>query len=172
MSNKKRVLSVFVLLVFLSVGVFSQGFGRGNQHNPKMMRGSGHQFMSPLRLYNMLKFQKDTFNITDEQLNKLKSLSFYLEEKKTKLTNENRTLRLKLREELSNTTVNYQNVRNILDKISKNRSELFIERLKAKDEITKILTPEQLTKIREYMMTKMRARMNSMRSNRMKRRVR
>jgi len=164
MSNKTKFLSIFVLLIFLSVGVFSQGFQRGNQKPMQMKRG--HHFMSPLRLYNMLKMQKDQFNITDDQLNKLKSLSFYFEEKKTKLTNENRTLRLKLKEELANTKINYQNVRNIMDKMSKNRTELFIEGLKAKEEINKILTPEQLTKIRQYWMSKMRTRMNRMKDMR------
>ncbi len=164
MSNKKRILSVFVLLIFLSVGVLAQGFHRGNQNGSKMMERGRHHFMSPLRMYKMLKMHRDKLNITDDQLNKIKSLSFYLEEKKTKLKNENRLLKVKLQEELDNTNINYNNVRSILDKMSQNRTALFIEGLKVKKEIEKILTPEQLSKIRELKMQ----RMMRMRKNRMK----
>ncbi len=167
MSKRTKILSFFVLVIFLSTGIFAQGF-YGNHHKAftKNMRA---RFMSPMRLYRMLSLYKDKLNVTDDQLTKLKSLAFYIEEKQVKLTNANRTLRLKLREELSAENINYKVVKDIMGKISQNRSELFIERLKARDEIKKILTDEQLTKIREFILQNRKTRrpMNSQ----MKRRV-
>ncbi len=156
MSKKLKILTPVILIIFLSTGLFSQGF-YGN-HQKVFSKKSRARFMSPMRLYRVLSLYKDKLNVTDNQLEKIKSLGFYLEEKQVKLTNANRTLRLKLREELANEKVNYNAVKEIMSKISQNRTELFIERLKAKEEIKKILTPEQLSKIREYMMRRMKER--------------
>ncbi len=156
MSKKTKIISLIVLVIFLSTGIFAQGFY--GSHHKAFAKKRRARFMSPMGLYKMLSLYKDKLNVTDDQLAKLKSLAFYLEKKKVKLTNANRELKLKLKEELAAKNINYNNVRDIMSKISQNRTSLFIEGLKAKQEVKKILTSEQLTKIKELILQKKKSR--------------
>ena len=123
------------------------------QPQRQMMRGKRTFDRSHNRILAVLKANQEELKITDEQIEQIQNLVFFHQEKAIKMKNEGDLHRLeleKLMQEREN--LDYEKIKAVLSKSSAARQEMFIERLKLKDEINNILTPEQ----REALKAKMR----------------
>lgn len=118
-----------------------------------MMRDQGFAERSPARILHLLRAHQKELNITDDQLEKIKGLVFSFEEKMIQLKSEARLQHLELKKLIQDQEkLDYEKIKATLSKESSFRQEMFIDRLKLRDEIENILTPEQreaLKKMRE-----------------------
>jgi Spy/CpxP family protein refolding chaperone len=145
----RKGFAVFAILSFLilfSTSVFAEP-QRG------MMRGDVRMMRSPARILHLLQAKQKELNITDSQLEKIKSLIFLFEEKMIEMRSKTGLQHLELRKlMLDKENLDYEKIKEVLSKASNSREEMFIERLKLRREIDNILTPEQreaLKKMRE-----------------------
>jgi Spy/CpxP family protein refolding chaperone len=80
------------------------------------------------------------------------------------MKNENNLLHLELRKLMQDReNLDYDKIRAVLSKSSAAREEMFIERLKLKDEISNILTPEQREALKAKAKDRLRGKMRLMR---------
>ncbi len=134
----KRLTSFLVLIIGFSLttsGVLAQA-RFGDRHGP----GRGGQG----GILMILKAKQDELNITDEQLDKIKELMLTQEEKALKHKKAQAELSLELKKlMLGRENLDYGKLKQILSHQSEARNDMFIQRLKDRDEITAVLTPEQ-----------------------------
>jgi Spy/CpxP family protein refolding chaperone len=140
--TKQLLTVVFVIMVF-SMALTAQPFmGKPMGHGPMMG--------PPLtEIYTMLKAKQKDFNITDNQLEQIKTKVFALEEKIIPIESKNRLHHLELKKLLMNEKKDYGKISALLSKMSDNRQAIMIERMKTKDAIDSILTPQQRDAIKE-----------------------
>jgi Spy/CpxP family protein refolding chaperone len=121
----------------------------------------GHRMMkpSPTKIYTMLKAKQKDFNITDKQLEQIKTKVFALEEKIIPIESKNRLHHLELKKLLMNEKKDYGKISALLSKLSDNHHSIFIEGLKTKDAIDSILTPQQRDAIKEAIQNRPKKRM-------------
>ncbi len=106
----------------------------------------------------VLKAKQAELNLTDEQLEKITDLILAQEEKTLKHRNAQGELGLELRKVmLDRENMDYNRLKQILSQRSDTRENMFIERLKNRDAIAAVLTPEQ------------QEALNSLRSDRLRR---
>jgi len=128
---------IFSVLILFIASSFAQPF-RG------MRRGEGLMKRSPARILFVLKAKQKELKITDSQLDKIKNLVFSFEEKMIQMRSNCSLQRLELRRLLQDReNLDYEKMRAALSKSSNSRQDIFIERLKLRNEIQNILTPEQ-----------------------------
>jgi len=139
---------VFSVVSLLTLGSFAQP-------GQMMKRGRGFGNMShaaersPVRIILVLKAKKEELKITDEQLKKVEDLAFSFEEKMIQARNAASLQQLELRKLMQDRgNLDYDKIREELSKASESRSDMFIDRLKLRDEIQGILTPEQQEKLK------------------------
>jgi Spy/CpxP family protein refolding chaperone len=102
------------------------------------------------RMLNFLTAKKDEFNITEEQIEKIKTLTFEMQENMIEFRNVIEKQRLELRKILfDKENLDYTRIKDLLSKQSEIRNNFFIERLKTREEIDNVLTPEQKEAIKE-----------------------
>ncbi len=168
MSKKIKFISVLVLIVFLSSGVFARAMmsKRGNSRmgHHQMMKTAGSH--SPMMLYRVLKNRKQELKVTDNQLNKIKELAFNWEKEMINYRASNASLRLELKKLLSAEKPDYNKIKNLMNKIGAAKTDFFINRLKVKDQIKTILTKEQLDKLAKMRKNLMMNRFKRKRDNR------
>lgn len=128
---------IFFVLVLFVASSFAQP-------HRQMMRGKRTFDRSQSRILAVLKANQEELGITDDQIEKIKNLGFSFQEKAIKMKNEGDLLRLELQKLMQDRdNLDYDKIKAVLSKSSAFRQEMFIERLKLKDEINSILTPEQ-----------------------------
>ena len=145
--------SIRILIVFSVVSLFT--LGSFAQSGKMMRRGRGFGNMShteersPARIIMVLKAKKEELKITDEQLKKIEDLVFSFEEKMIQARNAASLQQLELRKLMQDRdNLDYEKIRAELAKESEKKHEMFIDRLKLRDEIQGILTPEQQEKLK------------------------
>lgn len=149
--TKHLLTAVFVIMVF-SMALAAQPFMGERMGGHRMMKPS------PTKIYMMLKAKQKDFNITDNQLEQIKTKVFALEEKIIPIESKNRLHHLELKKLMMNEKKDYEKIRAVLSKISDNHHAIFIEGMKTKDAIDTILTPEQHDAIKEAMQNRFKDR--------------
>ena len=143
MKRTKQFLITFSVVMIFSMVLAAQSFmGKPMGHRPMMG--------PPLtEIYTMLKAKQKDFNISDEQLEQIKTKVFAFEEKIIPIESKNRLHHLELKKLLMNEKKDYGKISALLAKMSDNRQTIFIEGLKTRDAIDSILTTEQRDALRE-----------------------
>ena len=152
MKRTKHLLTAVIVIMVFSMVLAAQPFmGK---------RMGGHRMMkpSPTKIYMMLKAKQKDFNITDNQLEQIKTKVFALEEKIIPIESKIKLQRLELKKLLKNEKKDYEKISALLSKMSGNRQTIFIEGMKTKDAIDSILTPEQHDAIKEAMQNRFKDR--------------
>lgn len=137
MKKTLTVFAIFAVISLFAVDGFSQSYqGR------RGFRGRMHQ--SPSRILRLLKANQEDLKITDDQLKAIEELTYSFEEKMIEARSEASKQRLELRKlMLDREKLDYAKLKEELSKSSEHRHDMFIDGLKLKDEIDKVLTPEQ-----------------------------
>lgn len=137
MKKSITFLLVFSVMILFVAGAFAQTQG-------KTMRGERMIHRSPARILRVLKANQKELNITDSQLEEIKNLVFSFEEKMIQMKNDGSLQRLEMRKLFQDREKqDFEKIKAALSKASNIRNDMFIERLKLRDEIGNILTPEQ-----------------------------
>ncbi|MBW2060915.1 MAG: hypothetical protein JRI95_05050 [Deltaproteobacteria bacterium] len=144
--NITYALVLCIILVFLGTAFAHAQAPQRPMHRAKW----GMQWMSPVRSYFVLKRHKENLNLTDEQLARLKEISFSLEEKLLVLKEKNQKLLLEMKKLLDNEPFDYLALEENIKKRAANRAVFFIESLKTIQEAKEIFTEEQLKKISAF----------------------
>jgi len=148
---------IFSVLVLFVASSFAQP-------QRQMMRGKRTFDRSHNRILAVLKANKEELKITDDQIEKIKNLGFSFQEKAIKMKKENNLLRLELQKLMQDReNLDYDKIKAVLSKSSASRQDMFIERLKLKDEIDNILTPEQSEALKAKAKDRFRGEMRPMR---------
>jgi len=146
------IVSVAVLFTASSFAQPFQGMRRGHRDYGMMRKAPG-------RILMVLKAYQKELNITDDQLEKIKNLMDSSAEKMVEMENDNNLIQLELRKLLQDReNLDYAKIKVILSKASSNRNEMFILRLKNRDEIKNVLTPEQQEALKEMWTDRMKDR--------------
>jgi len=139
----RKALSLSValsLMLFLGVSAFAQP---RRIMRPRMMERSGTGIL------RFLKANQQELKIEDSQLAKIEDLVFSSAKKMIQIRNEAILRQLELQKLLQQEeNLDYDQIKAVLAKVSTIRQEIFLERIKLRDQIGKILTPEQKEALR------------------------
>jgi len=130
-----------IAVAALALLFVADGMAQPQRRAMRPQRAMGRMHIGMLRV---LKMHQEEWNVTDDQLKQIEELQNAFQEKMVRMRNENNLQRLELRklmQDLEN--LDYAEIKAVLSKTSAARQEMFIERLKLRDEIQKVLTPEQ-----------------------------
>lgn len=151
----KKGIKLFI--VILTVVVFAASSLA--QPDRRMRRGKEFAMRSPVRILWILEAKKDELKVTDSQIEKIQSLDFSFEEKMIQMRNQVSLERLNLRKLMQEKeNLDYVKIKAVLSKMSGYENEMFIERLKLREEIQKILTPEQREAVKAEMKERLHKR--------------
>jgi Spy/CpxP family protein refolding chaperone len=136
----KKFLTLTLIFTFLTLSVavvFAQP--------PQRMPRGDRMFERPQnRILAVMKANQEELNITEEQLEQVQNLVFSFQERSLKMRNEDSLSRLELQKVMQDReNLDYDKIKAILSKSSAVRNEMFVERLKLREEINNVLTPEQ-----------------------------
>ena len=96
------------------------------------------------RLLAILYARQDELKITDEQLEKIKSLTLKKEEDMIQSKNDMNTQQFELKKlMMERKNRDYEKIKSLMSKTSDMRHDMFIQRMKNRDEILNLLTEEQ-----------------------------
>lgn len=162
--KKGMTFSVVFSVVFLFIASsFAQSF-RG------MRRREGLMKQVPTRILFVLKAKQKELKITDSQLEKIENLVFSFEEKMIQMKSHSSLQRLELRKLLlDRENLDYEKIRAALSKASNSKQNIFIERLKMREEIQSMLTPEQREAMKAMRKDQLRKRRLFQRGDRLRR---
>ncbi|MBN1223550.1 MAG: Spy/CpxP family protein refolding chaperone [Candidatus Aminicenantes bacterium] len=136
----KKILKTSVLVstvLIFTVGSFAQPFQRMRRERPPM-----HNM--PSRLLFALKAHQEELKITGDQLEQIEKLVFSFEEKMIAAHSEIDLNELEIRKLMKDReNIDYAKIRATLGKVSNQRDDMFVARLKHQDEIISVLTSEQ-----------------------------
>lgn len=141
----KKVTTIFFMLAGIFVFVGS-AFAQPQQ---RAFREPGFRKQRPGRILMVLKAKQEELSITDEQLDKIKNLQLKQEEKMVAHKNKMNELQLEMKKLMVEETKDYEKIQGVLSKISDSRNQQFIARLKHKEEVHDVLTPEQREALKE-----------------------
>lgn len=157
MKKTLTVLSIFVIVGLFSVDSFAQDFfGR--------RMGRAHLNSSPSRILRVLKANQEELKITDEQLKAIEDLAYAFKERMIEarsLASKQRLELQKLMQDREN--LDYARLKEELSKASEHKHNMLIEGLKLRDEIDKILTPEQKETLKSMRQERYKDRREAMR---------
>jgi len=150
----KKFLTLTLIFSFLALSM-AVVFAKPPQRMPKARRTFDR---SQSRILGVLKANQKDLDITDEQIEQVQNLVFSFKEKTIKMNSEQTLSRLELQKLMQNReNLDYDKIEAILSRTSAARNEMFIERLKLREEIDNVLTPDQ----REALKAKSREGMRS-----------
>ena len=156
----KKALTVFVffsLLALFVVGSFAQPPQRMMRANRMFDRG-------PSPILRILKANQEELGISDDQMEQIENLVLSNQEKMINMQNDIDLQRLGLQKLMQDRdNLDYTKIEAVLSKMSADRNEMFIERLKQRDEINKVLTPEQRDALKSLVREGFGRRFRSMR---------
>ncbi len=162
----KKVLTLTLILSFfaLSAVVLSA------QPRQRMSRVERPFDRSQNRIFLVLKANQEELGITDDQLAKIEDLVYLNKEYTIKMNGEHNLLRLDLQKLMQDReNLDYDKIKALLAKTSALRNEMFVKRLKLRDEINMILTPEQQKALEDMGRVGMRSRSRDLRERMMQR---
>ena len=135
----KKTITLSIILSFillLSASAFAQP--------QRMMRSPRMREQACTGILRFLKANQQELKIEDSQLAKVQDLVFSSAKKMIQMRDEASLQRLELQKLLQDKeNLDYEKIKAALAKTSNIRQELFLERIKLRDQIDKILTPEQ-----------------------------
>ena len=162
MKRSLTISFIFSVAILFTASSYAQPF-RGMKRGKRMMRES------PARILFVLKAKQKELKITDSQLDKIQSLVFSFEEKMIQMRNNNSLQRLELKKLLQDKqNLDYEKISAALSKTSKARQDIFIEKLKLRDEIQNILKAEQRDALKAMRKNLQRRRRLFQRRNRLR----
>jgi Spy/CpxP family protein refolding chaperone len=136
----KKTLTVFAIfaIVGLSAGdSFAQSFQGRSTGRARIHRSS-------TQILRVLKANQEELKITEDQLKAIEDLTYSFEERKIEARSEASKYQLELQKLLQDReNLDYAKLKAALSKTSEHKHEMMIEGFKLRDEISKILTPEQ-----------------------------
>jgi len=137
MRKTLTVLAIFAIVGLFAVDSFAQSFQGRRTGRARLNRSS-------TRILRVLKANQEELKITDDQLKGVEDLTYSFEEKKIEARSEAGKIHLELRKLMQDRgNVDYAKLKDALSKASEHKHNMVIDGLKLKDEIDKILTPEQ-----------------------------
>lgn len=156
----KKSLTLIVVLSFLVLSV-ANSFALPQQRMPRAKRTFDR---SQNRILGVLKANQEDLGITDEQIEQIQNLVFSFQEKSIKMRSESSLNRLEMQKLMQDReNLDYGKIDAMLAKTSAVRNEMFIEGLKLREEISKILTPEQREALKDKGRIGMRSRSRNLR---------
>jgi Spy/CpxP family protein refolding chaperone len=152
----KKIVTLSVIFSFLILFATSS-FAQPQQR--MMRRGKNFANRSPARILSVLKAKQKELKITDSQLERIKNLAFSFEEKMIKMRSNSSLQRLELKKLFQDReNLDYDKIKEALSKASSSRHDMVIERLQLREEIGKILTPEQREALKAMSKDRMKGR--------------
>ena len=152
---------LIVLMVVLFTGVLAaEGFAqplRGHSGRRPMFHRDQGVFLRILKGY------QEELNITKEQMDKIKGLLDVFEKNMLKMRQSNQTLQLEMKQLLREDNRDYSLIRTNMEKLSSNRHDMVIARMKLRDEVMNILTAEQKDRLKEMRQDRMFGRRGTLR---------
>lgn len=137
MRKTLTVFAIFAIAGLFAVDSFAQSF-RGHRGARDRMNRSSTQIL------RVLKANQEDLNITDDQLKAIEDLTYSFEEKMINARSEGSKQQLELRKLMQDReNLDYAELKEALSRASEHKHDMVIDRLKLKDEISKILSPEQ-----------------------------
>ncbi len=137
MKKTLTVFAMFAVIVLFAVDGFAQTFQGRRGRRDRMNQ-------SPSRILRALKANQEELKITDDQLKAIEDLAYSFEEKMIDARSEGSKQRLELRKLMQDRgNFDYAKLKEALSSASEYRHDMMIDGLKLKDEIDKVLTPEQ-----------------------------
>ncbi len=156
----KKFLALALIFSFLTLSaavVFAQPQQRMARERRTFDRSHG-------RILGILKANKEELGITDEQVEQARSLVFSFQEKSLEMRHESDINRLELQKLLQDReSLDYTKIKAVLSETSAIRNELYIDRLKLREEISNVLTPEQREALKDLVKKGMRNRSRNLR---------
>lgn len=157
MKKALTVFSIFAVVGLFSVDSFAQDF---------QARRMGRAYMSrsPARILRVLKANQEELKITDDQLKAIEDLAFSFKEKMIdarSLASKQRLEIQKLMQDREN--LDYIKLKEALSKSSEHKHNMLIDGLKLRDEIDKILTPEQKEALKSMRQERIKDRREALR---------
>ncbi len=137
---------VLLVLVFL-IPVIAGAAPRGDWNPGKRFGKKGHHG-SPCGIWRNPELVQ-SLGLTDEQVKALKDADYDSREEHLDMKSKIDTLRLKMDRAFSEQTVNDKVVLQLAEKISNLKGELFVQKIKSRLAVRKLLNPEQLKKLEE-----------------------
>jgi Spy/CpxP family protein refolding chaperone len=129
---------VFSILILFAATSFAEPQQR------IIRRGKGLAVRSPARILTVLRAKQKELKITDSQLDKIKNIAFSFQEKMIRMRSDSSLQRLEMRKLFQDReNLDYDKIKAALSKVSSVRHDMVIKSLKIREEIGKILTPEQ-----------------------------
>lgn len=156
----KKFLTLTLIFSFLTLSV-AIVFAQPQQRMPKARRTFDR---SQNRILGVLKANQEDLDITDDQIEQVQNLVFSFKEKTIKMQNENSLSRLELQKLMQDReNLDYDKIKAVLSKTSAARNEMFIERLKLREEIDNVLTPDQREALKDKERIGVRGRFRNLR---------
>ena len=155
MKKTLTVFAIFAVIVLVSADGFSQSF-QGRRGNRDRMN------QSPSRILRVLKANQEDLKITDDQLKAIEDLTYSFEEKRISAKAEGSKQRLELRRLMQDRgNLDYAKLKEALSSASEHRHDMMIDGLKLKDQIDKVLTPEQKEALKSMQQERFKDRRDS-----------
>lgn len=140
MTMKKLTIALIAGL-FLIINLGAQQFGRNEGRR-------GSKGKNQMRMVRILENNQKKLGITDAQLKEIKGLHESMAEKNVQLENKANLLDLELSKLMNQDKKEYEKIKSTMNQLSEIRTERRINGLKTHDSVMRILSPEQLEKIR------------------------
>ena len=137
MKKALTVFSIFAIVGLFAADSFAQSFQGRRMGRARINR-------SPSQILRVLKAHQEELKITDDQLKAIEDLTYSFEQKRIDARSEASKQRLELRKIMQDReNLDYDQLKMALTKASEHKHNMLIDGLKLKDEIAKVLTPEQ-----------------------------
>ena len=158
----KKALTVFS--IFAIVGLFAgDSFGQNFQARRE---GRSRMYRSPARILRVLKTNQEELNVTDDQLKMIEDLAFSFKEKMIDARSQASKQRLEIQKIMQDRgNLDYTKLREALSKASEHKHNMLIEGLKLRDEIDRVLTPEQKEALKSMRQERFRDRRDAVRKD-------
>ncbi|MGD9345185.1 MAG: hypothetical protein PVH84_04945 [Candidatus Aminicenantes bacterium] len=165
MRKTLTVFSIFAVVGLFTVESFAQPIqGRRN--------GRVRMNQAPSRILRVLKANQEELKVTEDQLKAIEEMTYSFEEKKIEARSEASKQRLELRKLMNDReNLDYGQLKMALTKASEHRHKMLIDGLKLKDEIGKILTPEQKEALKTMRQERFKDRREAVREGARSRRI-
>ena len=152
MKKTLTVFAIFAIVGLFAIDSFAQSFQGRRTGRARISRSS-------TQILRVLKANQEELKITADQLKAIEDLTYSFEERKIEARSEASKNQLELRKLLQDReNLDYAKLRDALSKTSEHKHDMMIEGFELRDEISKILTPEQNEALKSMRLEKFRDR--------------
>lgn len=147
--RKKLFTGAMVLLITaFFIPTFAGAFTPGD-HKSDRGFGMKRNHRSPLGIWQNQKMIQE-LGLTDQQIKELREADFAHREKRLQLKSKLDGLRLEMEKLFSIESVNETEVLQLAQRISDQKGKLFVQKIESRLGVRKLLTAEQLKKLKEF----------------------